>query len=1688
MSRTHLARTSDCRRGALRPGQRGRARSGSTIVVVIALMGLLALLGFTFVTFTNQELGAASNFAESTKRTADPTVDPNDLFDYALRQLIAGTDNPNSALFGGRHSLVPNLLGRDVYPHSGEGVHVIADPTTGDVFVDQDYDGTADGSNVLLEINDSPQARLGNLPGFAFPDPDVDYTYPDINNVFLAYRGKSIDGFFFEFPVIIPSFHRPQYLRWSGVPIVNWETSTSPDTSRLILRPHAAHQYVNPASGPPYAVLGPRYVTNAATAQALGLSGPFPIADPTVARHGVWSLGPWQASTYYRIGQLVQTPGGVYECVQAGTSGSTSPSWTGATVTDNSVVWQQVPNPPPPYAFEYEFDADPDGDGIKEAVWLDLGHPPIERPDGKFVVPLFAFTVYDADGLLNLNVHGNAARRFDPGPDNVFGTGDEPVQRLGSSFGGADGGYISESNQGISPAEVNLLRALDANPDATVAPFDLPSDRPVNEIFRAYLGYYGHVPVTATEAANMDWWFALTGRPIYQSSGAILDLVPGRWGDLNRLAQVIGNPTASALDYPQPGVAFRDIGATNAADDNGNAYRGFGNPPFGHPLDVRGLGRFFNPPVSGTVWQPLFFDAPTDTLNRWPKYENVVVQMVDPVSGSQRAVARWGTQSSFAGQLATWSSGTAVAAAPGLPNIDDEAETIVDLRFERGRDAVFEPAECFALQASDKDRKLTGLGSRLLTLMSWNLRDNLRAKEIRERFTTVSNDSVAFSRPFHDVVPPGTMDARRAQEFQPVGGGVYQFPPNHWAGTGKDPFRPELRQWLTLRHNDPTASTTGAALVADLRQRRLSLNGLVDVDASGRPYIRPLRPHPQTVPSGAFVPMAERDARIDRQRLARDIYVLLYFFGGRRDDVDYFTTPNGPNTPGPHPPRKVYSDEELREMAQFAVNFVDALDPDDVITKFEYDKDLSDGWDLNDDPYDQTPPVEARYPSADQDPLYPEDGPVRGVVYGVEAQTLTLSEAMVVKALQVTDAGGAAIDHRATQWDDRKDRYFTYVELRNASPFPVSFSRANGAQWALEVVITDGANSKEFRREVQIWRDDLSGPIPGGGLFTILSLSDDHMTDPMSGTPLPSHIEIDLNATMADLMDPTYTPNYTRIAPRVNTAGAGVLALDLIRNQPTPKYFELFDPDNPAMPPAVGEFIYENVAGHLAPGGNDTITFILKRRLHPGWDSVSTADPNYSNYDTINPWVEVDRMTIHDNHGLWFLEVRENDDGAAIRTTLTDGTKNRKSWERIEPLARRDPLPAGLVLPKEYKLGAPPALLPGRSNAEVLFPDPNPIPPQRNTLGQDNRSSLQTGQRFSLWQMHFDRDFASPAELFVIPLYGPRDLTRGLDLPGTWTVGRRHFLERVFSRWARVLEFFEYPSAWHRQGNPAIPDYRHPGRINWNTIRHKEVLAALLDDDDVLTVDTVPNDRTYLPSVDNLDVDNFGNLRDWWYAFLWSRDGLDPMTRMILPGAASSRPFRSLAFNAFPLTTVNEDRNGNGTLDPGEDLNGNGTLDSSVQVPTPLEATMLRSLPMDLNDPVDPARRNNPRQLFEVVKWADHNTDTVDFLTRHHLLSRVLNNSTTRSNVFFVFVQVDFFEAYVDPTNGYVGLGARAADVPSRRGFFVIDRSLALEKIRSSHFGPVPPGPYRSYTLRTVPPAADGFDYRSLVLFQQIIE
>ena len=83
-------------------------RRGSTLVVIIALMGMLALLGITFFTFATQEQDNAENFLEAAKHIEDAELGPDKYFNWALRQLISGAEKyeKNSVLWGGRHSLL----------------------------------------------------------------------------------------------------------------------------------------------------------------------------------------------------------------------------------------------------------------------------------------------------------------------------------------------------------------------------------------------------------------------------------------------------------------------------------------------------------------------------------------------------------------------------------------------------------------------------------------------------------------------------------------------------------------------------------------------------------------------------------------------------------------------------------------------------------------------------------------------------------------------------------------------------------------------------------------------------------------------------------------------------------------------------------------------------------------------------------------------------------------------------------------------------------------------------------------------------------------------------------------------------------------------------------------------------------------------------------------------------------------------------------------------------------------------------------------------------------------------------------------------------------------------------------------------------------------------------------------------
>ena len=547
---------------------------------------------------------------------------------------------------------------------------------------------------------------------------------------------------------------------------------------------------------------------------------------------------------------------------------------------------------------------------------------------------------------------------------------------------------------------------------------------------------------------------------------------------------------------------------------------------------------------------------------------------------------------------------------------------------------------------------------------------------------------------------------------------------------------------------------------------------------------------------------------------------------------------------------------------------------------------------------------------------------------------------------------------------------------------------------------------------------------------------------------------------------------------------SGGLDLDLIRDGSSA--FRLLDAadENDTSPSDItsnlGAFLDDVKTLDIDAITGERLVFELRRRVNP-----NRAAPTVGNasQEADNPFVTVDTMTLvlDQSRHKFAIDTMAPDQNAEVQDQLM----KLRSRKRQQPFVRQS------------QFGGP-----GLTNPS----GPNGI--YANTLGQTNDNTP-----FQKWQPHFDRDFASLGELLMLPLQGPAAVTFGMghahetnrffhaatrflyptkidtpydsdepndaygadNVPGSAATPSDDLSPRLDNRWFRLFEFLQVPSQAHRnlepQFNNPLNTIRDPGKINLNTIRHPEVLAALIDDRSVIQqefgTDDVNGDGTF-----NSPEDTNGNGglpqfladqtgepgRDWWIDFLTARDGFDPLNGgLSLPGtigpgtgAFGSRPFRSFGDPLNGPTYIESPM----TPDPTTAL-GQQRLNRVQGV----ESTLLRSLPADRVSPFL-ASTGTRRRLFEIGSSADFTSGVVpdgstspalvDPYARHRILSKMLNNTTNRSNVFVAFIKVGFFEA-TETTNGsgYYQIGEQLNpndddDKPfrSERAVFVIDRSV----------------------------------------------
>lgn len=1506
-------------------------RRGSTLLIVMVLMGMLSLLGVIFYVFAAQERSSSEYYSEASKELEDPGLDADVLFDWALEQIIVGTDPrlKNSMLWGSRYSLLSNMVGFSSHrpdptmqPFNGQGVNVIFDVNTGMLGVDQDRDGQIEAANAyLLDFVDSPAAQNlteRQLTNGSYPQPDAGFTYPDINSPFLCYVSKVRDNIGNVHQVVKPSYMVPGVLRPSSTSTTNLSWYSDTNVKARVMRAHPGHLYVPPTQSP--ATPAPRYIATAAEATSLlGAGGQvFPQA-PMASNYDTTGGGAGAVLTTGRMG--------VYTYVNT----------TGALET-------------------VEFDYDNDGDGINESILIDLDFPPQQDASGKMFVPLFLVTIHDLDALMNLNAHGNLSKILYGPADIANGMATTPISSGGAGawFGTdtADSNFyfLSQSNLGLGPSEVNPLWALNRR----VGIDD-------NFSFTQHAAVFGATPTLVSsgtapmwgETANMEFFWSKVGR--YQTTPT-RDLFVGVYGEAGVLynASTGGSfSTAGGQVLPRPGISL--------SDDNGDINEGQGvYPYFQHPLDYTGQGSYILG-STGINAKKVYFATPAgtaDPANRWIRYSKY--------NNANPATIRWGQGAGLMNNSVTQGLG------------DDPNEVAFYATDKRDSDSLLTADEMLYLQLNNSEIDRLNVTSRLANLLPFNFDKtkgtNSRAEYIRRKFTVQSNDRKSYSLPYSPT--------RFANEYNNDSNtGTSKFPPQFGSvarytttALAEDPFRPALRALLEIEVNGQQNITRP--------QRKLSLNGILTGGATTPMSFRALTPHPDDPGAApitatysptnlpAYPPTdvisQEYWARRDRQLLCRDIYVLLYLLG-QSDTSTVSPTATGAYTPA-----------QCAQMAQFAVNLVDAMDKDAVMTRFEYDLDLSNGWSLDDDPFT----------SSLTSPPSLETAAERGEVFGVERLDMSISEAMVIRTEAISPSG----DHPATFYPDGTQHHFAYVELYNQSPFDITFD--DKVAW--QIVMKQGTT---FERRLSFKAGALS--VPAGSRYTVGSAEAD-----LGGMPPGKSIfKLDPNWVSGA---PDFTMTNTWMAPYQKPINNGsTKGLDLLDTTTPASTFLVEDNANPPndLTSTTGAWVSQlSTADPTKP-----VNFLLRRRLHP--TRTRTSPPTVAS-ENDNPWVTVDQMNLP-KFGTFTL-MTAMDDKTKIQNALNAVAG---SFERFEPF--------------------------GGTAANISFPNNELQHPTSNMGSNNTLSDLNSNavNPFTVWQPHFDRDFASIIDLFFLPLTGPDTLTANLvdnfkTAPESQTTpysAAAMILNPASTtypnRWHRLLELVEVPTRTNRNLGiaPELSIPRVPGRINLNTLRHPENWAALLDDSryfylDMANLAAVPagsDNPPYMP-------DTLGDRTDWWRSFLVSRDGIDPYAANSaslsipvpgLPGLAStttpgSKPFRSLSDVSFTAL--------------------GGTKTPSV------EDTILRSLP----DDVSAAQK---RLLVEIGNNGDHATyANIDPMIRNRLLAKMTNNSTTRSNNFAIFVSVKYFAAAADPAYGgaiRIGGPLNGKPEPEHRGFFVVDRS-----------------------------------------------
>ncbi len=349
---------------------------------------------------------------------------------------------------------------------------------------------------------------------------------------------------------------------------------------------------------------------------------------------------------------------------------------------------------------------------------------------------------------------------------------------------------------------------------------------------------------------------------------------------------------------------------------------------------------------------------------------------------------------------------------------------------------------------------------------------------------------------------------------------------------------------------------------------------------------------------------------------------------------------------------------------------------------------------------------------------------------------------------------------------------------------------------------------------------------------------------------------------------------------------------------------------------------------------------------------------------------------------------------------------------------------------------------PAKVNAvQNTFSQHNAVEADLNQFAPNRNSASQTLDSPFFWPVHMDRQLVNPLELLNVSCYHPWEYTQKF---GAAAGDHRAPWDDQNALIYRLLDSVETPP-WPA---PAAPGGRVPGKININTIWDREILDAILDNPN-MTVGALGSaaDNAFQTLYQNFmksrtpayfaggvpgatdDVDVVGDLGR---AFTSPPNPLDT-------------PFKSLGVGLFPNLAVNP-VNPNAAPSPAPAANAqfpNGLgLQNTILRWYNLGNSTTPSIP--LFQQID-TKTKYPLTSSTPTPKAPPAGSTGSFpFKTNEVLTKIYNSTTTRSNVFAVWLTVGFFEV-TDESAYPVKLGPEIGRSENRhirhRMFAIVDRT-----------------------------------------------